>query len=187
VTSRATSVTEDGSSFPDGEVHYACERDCDPKKQFWNGRVFEVASAEDCTAIVGGQLCAVGRAESSDPCSYDPCMRGDALAGCTRADGGLDLNLDTGATACIHSGITSRFAVYRGLQPSVRGMQFTWQVTGGFRPLVSSIAAVSIAVLPQHVQYVPELQRIAIVDGAQLGLSLISLDSLRVEEPWPVY
>jgi hypothetical protein len=66
-------------------------------------------------------------------------------------------------------------------------MSFSWQVTGGFRPLISSIAAVSVAVMPQHVQYVPELQRIALVDGAQLGLSLISLDSLRVEEPWPVY
>ena len=51
----------------------------------------------------------------------------------------------------------------------------------------TALAAVSIIVSPQHVEYVPELQRIAIVDGAQLGLTLVSLDSLRVEDPWPVY
>jgi hypothetical protein len=181
-------VTARPATFPDGGVHYRCERDCDPKKQFWNARVFEVASSVDCTTVLGPARCAVGRAEPNvDPCAYDPCVLEDPLTGCTRFDGGLDLDIDTGATSCIHSGITSRFAVYRGLQPSVRGMSFSWQVTGGFRPLISSIAAVSVAVMPQHVQYVPELQRIALVDGAQLGLSLISLDSLRVEEPWPVY
>jgi hypothetical protein len=186
VTSRPTAVTDQNQPFSDGGVHYACERDCDPKKKYWNGRVFEVGSSVDCLTVLGEPRCAVGRAEASDPCSYDPCEGGE-VGPCSRIDGGLDLAKDMGATACIHSGITSRFVVYRGLQPSVRGMVFSWQVTGGFRPLISSLAQVSIAVLPQHVQYVPELQRIALVDGAQLGLSLISLDSLRVEDPWPVY
>jgi hypothetical protein len=94
---------------------------------------------------------------------------------------------DTGALSCIHAGPTARFVVYRGLSPSLRGMTFSWQTTGGFRALLSSLAAVSIAVSPTHIEYVPELQRIAIVDGAQLGLSLVSLDTLRVEDPWPVY
>ena len=141
------------------------------------------------------QGCGVGAAEPGDPCFYDPCQSVDGA--CTR-EGGLELPGpkimggeilpgDADAISCIHSGINSRFAVYRGLSPSVRGMAFTWQTSGGFRLLLASLAAVSIAVVPVHVEYVPELQRIAIVDSAQLGLSLVSLDTLRVEDPWPVY
>jgi hypothetical protein len=167
------------------EEHFRCTRNCDPQKRYWNSRVFEITSTENCSTVLSGAVCAVGFHEAGDPCAYDPCE--GVPGGCTRLDGSLDLAKDTGATSCIHSGVTSRFAVYRGLLPSVRGMQFSWQTTGGFRPLVASLAAVSIAVLPQQVQYVPELQRIALVDGAQLGLTLISLDSLRVEDPWPVY
>ncbi len=179
-------VSSRAETLANGEEHFRCTRDCNPQKRYWNGRVFEIATKETCTPLVGGPVCAVGPWEPGDPCVYDPCEK-DAFGNCTRLDGSLDLAKDTGATACIHSGVTSRFAVYRGLLPSVRGMQFQWQTTGGFRPLVSSLAVVSVAVLPQQVQYVPELQRIALVDGAQLGLSLISLDSLRVEDPWPVY
>lgn len=186
----SSGLRSDVSSRPEtlanGEEHFRCTRDCNPQKRYWNGRVFEITSSEDCTALVGGPACAVGLREPGDPCFYEPCKK-DALGNCTRADGSLDLATDLDATACIHSGINSRFAVYRGLLPTERGMTFSWQVTGGFRPLVSSLAVVSIAVLPQQVQYVPELQRIALVDGAQLGLTLISLDSLRVEDPWPVY
>jgi hypothetical protein len=170
-----------------GEEHSRCARDCNPQKRYSNSRVFEITSTEDCTALLSGAVCAVGVKQDGDPCSYDPCRKDMPAGACTRPDGSLDLAVDTGATSCIHSGLTSRFAVYRGLLPSVRGMAFTWQTQGGFRPLVASLAAVSIAVLPQQVQYVPELQRIALVDGAQLGLTLISLDSLRVEDPWPVY
>jgi hypothetical protein len=137
----------------------------------------------------------VGPALEGDACRYDPCER-DRLGNCQR-DGalrlpgtkdatGMDVE-DTDALGCIHSGLTARFVVYRGLSPSVRGMTFSWQTGGGFRTLVTSLEAISVAVLPQHVEYVPELQRIAIIDGAQLGLSLVSMDTLRVEDPWPVY
>jgi hypothetical protein len=179
------------------EEVFRCDLDCDPRKTYWNSRVFEVAAdpsafpaGTDCTAFG----CAVGLAQEGDACRYDPCD--PALAGCQR-DGSLRLPgtkdaegndiADHGATSCIFSGLNARFVVYRGLSPSVRGMEFRWQTVGGFRTLVTSLEAVSIAVLPQHVEYVPELQRIAIIDGAQLGLSLVSLDSLRVEDPWPVY
>jgi hypothetical protein len=42
-------------------------------------------------------------------------------------------------------------------------------------------------VLPQHLAYVSEYQAIAVVDAASLGLSFMSLDSLRIQDPWPVY
>jgi hypothetical protein len=184
----------DENGMETGVTLFGCVRSCDPRHKYSQSRVFEIASSPtvDCASNPVPRTCAVGRAEPGDPCVYDPCVEGMDESGnriCTR-DGSIDGFAnpdDKPAEACIHSGLTARFALYRGLSPSVRGMRFSWETTGGFRALVSSIASVSPAVLPQHVQYVPELQRIAVVDGASLGLSLISLDSLRVERPWPVY
>jgi hypothetical protein len=180
----------DAANNPIGTLS-RCVRGCDRRLEYAQNRVFEIASLPtvDCASIPGPRTCAVGLSEPGDPCVYDPCVEGMDESGnriCTR-DGSIDLSDDAAAAKCIHSGLTARFALYRGLSPSVRGMRFSWETTGGFRALVSSIASVSPAVMPQHVQYVPELQRIAIVDGAALGLSLVSLDSLRVERPWPVY
>jgi hypothetical protein len=191
-------VTVAPQTLPNGQTHFRCVRDCNPQKKFLNPRVFEVASSEDCTRVVGEARCNVGLAQPGDPCVYDACESGGELVGCRRTDASLRLpgslspsgapqSPDEGAISCIYSGISSRFAVYRGITPSERGMAFVWQTTGGFRSLSTSLASVSILVSPQQVDYLPELQRIAIVDGAQLGLSLVSLDSLRVEQPWPVY
>jgi hypothetical protein len=198
-----TDVTAFRETQMDGETElFRCERDCDPRKTYWNSRVFEIAADPSAFDPLRGDCsaygCAVGLAQDGDPCRYDPCDPGDRTLGSCRRDGALrlpgtkdasgnDLPADEEALGCIHSGLTARFAVYRGLSPTVRGMQFRWQTVGGFRTLVTSLAAVSAAVLPQHVEYLPELQRIAVVDGAQLGLSLISMDALRVEDPWPVY
>jgi hypothetical protein len=167
-------VSHDVATSREGDL-FRCVRSCDPRRVYSQSRVFEIASSTPCA--IG--MCAVGIREDGDPCVYDA----------NRPDGSIDLvnDADAAAARCIHSGLTARFAMYRGLSPSVRGMRFSWETTGGFRALVSSIASLSPAVMPQHVQYVPELQRIAIVDGAALGLSLVSLDSLRVERPWPVY
>jgi hypothetical protein len=191
VTARRWVLPRDPADPEDDEEVFRCDLDCDPRKVYWNSRVFEVAADHDCSPAG----CAVGAAVEGDVCRYDPCDE-RAVGSCQR-DGSLRLPgtkdaegndiADHGATSCIFSGLNARFVVYRGLSPSVRGMEFRWQTVGGFRTLVTSLEAVSIAVLPQHVEYVPELQRIAIIDGAQLGLSLVSLDSLRVEDPWPVY
>jgi hypothetical protein len=183
-----SNVTARETVLPDESTHFRCELDCDPKKTYWRSRVFEIAARADVNCASGA--CAVGPEEPGDPCVYDPC-EATRDGTCTR-EGGLVLPSsgvtgDLGAISCIHSGITSRFAIYRGLSPSVRGMMFTWQTTGGFRTLLTSIASVSVVVMPQTIEYVPELQAIAIVDGAQLGLTLVSIDTLRVEDPWPVY
>jgi hypothetical protein len=182
-------VTSRPETLPNGETHFRCVRDCDPTKKFRNDRVFEIATKASCDGPGGTRPCAVGAWQPGDPCEYDAC-EGDVF--CRRTDASLRLPGpgepgDTGALACIHSGPTSRFAVYRGLAPTERGMQYSWQTSGGFRALFTTITTVSLIVSPQQVDYVPEIQRIAIVDGAQLGLTLVSLDSLRVEEPWPVY
>jgi hypothetical protein len=159
---------------------YKCVRDCDPRRQHFRGRVFEIgrapacANAENCDAVS-----AVGVATDLDgPCSYDPTVKG----GTTRGVG-----LDEPASACIFENLTARFAVYRGLQASVRDMTFSWDTTGGFIPLAAPLSAVSTAVLPQTLRYVPEYQSFAVVDASALGVSLVGLDTLRVLSPWPIY
>jgi hypothetical protein len=62
-------------------------------------------------------------------------------------------------------------------------MTFTWQTTGGFRPLAISLTAESASVLPEDLVFVPQLGQLAVVDGAALGLSFLSLDTLEVLEP----
>jgi len=152
----------------DGSVVFPCTRDCNPRRRLARSRVFEIASSVEC-----GAACSIGFAQSDDPCAYDARQGG--------------VRLDDAAAACIYESLTARFAVYRGVLPSQRDMTFGWQTTGGFRALLASLTNVSSAVLPQHIEYLPVLQSFAIVDGATLGLSLVHLDTLRVERPWPVY
>jgi hypothetical protein len=83
--------------------------------------------------------------------------------------------------------LTERFALYRGRQPSERDSVFTWQTTGGFAPLLMSLSAVSTTVAPRSLQFLQEPELMAVVDGASLGLSLLSLDTFTVAKPSPFY
>jgi hypothetical protein len=163
----------------DASRDYRCVRDCDPRKRFFRSRVFEIGASgcsakapEDCAKVSVGPS-----TELDGPCSYEPIDKDGETLGITLAEP---------AARCIFENLTSRFAVYRGRQPSVRDMTFGWDTTGGFVPLSASLASVASAVLPQHLAYVPEYQAIAVVDGSSLGLSFMSLDSLRITDPWPV-
>ena len=167
---------------------YRCMRDCDPRKTFYRNRAFEIGTTPTCGGAMGNadqcKSVAVGLATSADgPCSYDPLAPLDPLTG--KPSPGVVLN--TPAAACIFENLTARFAVYRGQEPSVRDMAFTWETTGGFYALAGSLASVSSAVLPQRVKYISEYQAISVIDAASLGVSLMSLDSLRIQDPWPVY
>jgi len=158
---------------------YRCVRDCDPRRQHFRGRVFEIGRTQSCANAANcDAVSAVGVATDLDgPCSYDPTVTG----------GTRGVGLDEPASACIFENLTARFAVYRGLQPSVRDMSFSWDTTGGFAPLAAPLSAVSTAVLPQTLRYIPEYQSFAVVDASALGVSLIGLDTLRVLTPWPIY
>jgi hypothetical protein len=159
-----------GSSPP----AYECVRDCNPRTRLLRSRAFEISSSVDCST----GLCAVGTAPQGDEvCTYDPTAGEAGNQGVMPGGQGSD---------CIFENLLARFAIYRGRVPSARGMSFTWQTSGGFLPLVGSLAATSTAVMPQHIAYIPGYQSIALVDAGILGLSLMSLDTLRMNPEWPV-
>jgi hypothetical protein len=176
----------------DTVVDYAhgnrCVRDCNPRKRWFKNRAFELATTDTCGPNRSEPDCrasGVGAGSADDgPCRYDPVVLDENKNPTTR---GVSLSEPTGAETCIFENLTSRFAVYRGEQPSTRDMAFVWDQTGGFYPLIGSLAAQSTVVLPQSVAYLPELESIVVVDGGSLGLSLMSLDTLLIQDPWPVF
>ena len=93
----------------------------------------------------------------------------------------LNVN-DPEQSRCVFENITARFAVYRGAEPSQRDFAFVWQSVGGFTPLFTELATVnSSAVLPQSLEFVPQLNQVAVADGATQGLVLIDLDTVGLE------
>lgn len=144
----------------DGASSYIeCEFDCDPRKQFFESRVFEI---------------------------FPPPLDGeDKSRPFCRANKATGVNLDSSADGydeqagkCVHRTPTERFAVYRGAAPSVRDMTFTWQTIGGFSTLRIDLGAVSAAVSPQNLVSLPGFNWLSVVDASSLGLALLSLDTL---------
>ena len=160
-----------------------CVRSCDPLRKWSKGRVFEIASdPSNCRAAAepgmpdpGDPLdLRVGCATDGDVCVYDQAT---------------PLKLSDPAAACIFNGLNDRFALYRGRLASVRDAAFTWNTTGGFTPLLMSVASLSSGrvVAPQSIQFLQQPEQMAIVDGASQGLSLFSLDTFSVVKPSPFY
>lgn len=171
---------------PDGSVRYVCARDCDPRRRYFESRVFELSSQE-CDPDVPQSdpaACIIGHDPDAEYCAYDD--RED-VNGVTVF--GAAVGLTGPGSACIFQSLTARFAVYRGRLASQRDMAFSWETFGGFSALNVNIAQQlrTANVLPQSMVYVPQLRRLAVVDGATTGLSLIGLTTLRVSEPSPYY
>jgi hypothetical protein len=156
----------------------ACVRSCSPLRKWAKGRVFEISSSS-CTSTADAEgaplVDRVGCAAPGEvACVYDQ-----------RADDGVQIGGD--AAACIFDGITERFALYRGRTESVRDAAFAWQTTGGYSPLVMSLAAISSTVSPQSIQFLQHPEVLAVVDGSSQGLSLFSLDTFVPVKPSPFY
>jgi hypothetical protein len=177
-----TALNDIGAQASDNRcVHTAS---CDPRKKFFRSRVFELCdSSADQTAFADDDKCQPKAANIG-------CMRAftheDSTTPTMTATNGPLVPGGEGSQ-CIFENLTARFVVARGAQPSTRDMQFVWSVTGGFTPLVMSLAPESTAILPQSMAYIPELGYLAVVDGETLGLSLFDLNSLGVVAPSPFY
>ncbi len=177
----------------------ACVRSCNPLKKWAKGRVFELSSdLMSCRPAQGDMPDAdldpldqrVGCADPGEvACVFDQDNDSFDQDGDGLGDAELPGGVKVGArgSECIFDGLTERFALYRGRQPSVRDAQFQWQTTGGFVPLTMSLAAVSSAVSPQSIQFLRQPEVVAVVDGSSLGLSLFSLDTFEVAKPSPYY
>jgi hypothetical protein len=155
----------------------ACVRSCNPLRKWAKARVFEIAAdPANCLDVAGTdplQLRVGCAAADEVACVYD------------QAQGAV--TIDGRGSECIFDGLTERFALYRGREPSVRDSSFVWQTTGGFVPLSMSLAAVSPVVSPQSIQFLKQPEVMAIVDGSSLGLSLFSLDTFDVSKPSPFF
>ncbi|HEY6078099.1 MAG TPA: hypothetical protein VIW29_04815, partial [Polyangiaceae bacterium] len=176
-------------------------RSCDPRRKWAKSRVFEISSvnepgkclqAEEATdeplalrvgcALKGGEKVEDLVLPQESACVYDQTaagVNGESLLGAVQIGGP--------ASRCIFDGLNARFALYRGRAPSLRDSAFSWTTSGGFAPLVVNMANVSIVVSPQTMQYVSQLERMAVVDGASLGLSLIDFDAFVVAKPSPFF
>lgn len=145
-----------------------CVASCDPAVSGHLGRALEISCSGDCELDAEGRP-VIGLARTSGDLGRDlACVIQDPRGGVGPAE--------PGAECLFHSG-PSRFAVYRGLEPSVRDMQFTWQLRGGFVPLTITVSRSNNSV-PEKLQFVPGLQSVLVVDGGTAGLGVVRLDSL---------
>ena len=166
-----------------------CVRSCDPLRKWSKGRVFEISSiaGDDpkdphCRSVGPGEPLElrVGCARDGEvACVYDQ--------GSADSPGSSAVKPTDAAAACVFNGLNDRFALYRGREASQRDSVFTWHTTGGFSPLVMSLAPLSTVVAPQSIQFLQQPEQLAVVDGASQGLSLFSLDSFTVVKPSPFY
>jgi hypothetical protein len=69
--------------------------------------------------------------------------------------------------ACIYNSLSAQFAVYRGEQPSVPDMEFSWVMSGGFSPFVIPMTAFGQGKKsnPRRLHFVPQVGRLIITDG----------------------
>jgi hypothetical protein len=166
---------------------------CDRRKQYFGQRAFEVCDPsrpdethQERVLDENGKVKLDENGNEVETTVTDfHCGVSDAKVGCV----GKELPVIPGGTAseCIFENLTSRFVMYRGLKPSIRGMTFSWQTTGGFVPASLSLLPQSSSVSPQSLSYLPELGYLAVVDASTLGLLLFDLNSLGVVSPSPYF
>lgn len=139
-----------------------CRLDCNPRKRYFESRVFEICTSG--APAVGGNC----------PDSQTFCQIADPTRGVTAGET---------AESCVYSTPTARFGIYRGAKPSVRDMTFSWQIIGGFNAMRIDFSALSTQVSPNSLVGLPQMNWLTVVDGASLGLVLLSLDNLAPMSP----
>jgi hypothetical protein len=150
-----------------------CEPSCQAYDQKKEGRALEVSCNENCADEAGDLV--VGAALEHDDdgeCSGDVC---DQLCVVDGAD--IPLGPDHPKAACVLQSLHTRFAVYRGRQPSERDMTFSWQLVGGFGSLSLSLSAAR-ASKPARLVPIPGLNSVAVADSGTAGLSLVRTETL---------
>lgn len=146
---------------PDGTR--VCALDCNPLYSERRGRVFELSSTS----------CEDPDPSAPDPCGVGPRTDDDPICAYDSTFGTIDPRSKAGA--CVHDGLARRFAIYRGLEPSSRGMIFSFEVNGGF--VIDSVALSTSQnpVLPVSIENAPWLGAVGVVDSASRGLLMVDI------------
>jgi hypothetical protein len=148
----------------DGEL--ACRLACDPVRGSRRGRLVELSSTS----------CDDPNPEAPDFCGVGPRTSRDVVCAYDSTSGAVQPG--TGAGRCIFDDGTRRFALYRGLEQSARGMAFLFDVGGGF--LIDSVNLSSVTrtnVLPVSLATVPSFGAAGVVDAQDRGVLLIEVRS----------
>ena len=139
-----------------------CVADCNPLVSRQRGRAYEISCSENCPTD-GNRRPPIGYAVPGE----------DVACVVDGAENGIDPGEP--GSQCVFQNITTRFAVYRGLQPSTRDMLFHWQLSDGFTPLViTMIGADRQRSTPSALLYMPETSQMLVSDGSIRGLTFVS-------------
>lgn len=145
-----------------------CVASCDPAVSGRQSRVLEISCRGDCV-LDSDDRPVIGLARTAGDLGRDlACVVDDPRGGVGPGDPGAE---------CLFREGPSRFAVYRGQEPSVRDMQFSWQLRGGFVPLTITVSRANNSV-PEKLQFIPGIQSVLVADGGTAGLGVVRLDSL---------
>ncbi len=142
-----------------------CVRSCDPLVSKLNSRAFEISCGEGCPTDATGRS------------GVGPAVPGQDFA-CVVNDYSDGIDPDEPGAECVFQSLTSRFAIYRGQQPSSREMRFRWQLQSGFVRLSTSVTGNSSSV-PLSLVPVPQLEQLVVPDGTASGLTLLAPRNLR--------
>lgn len=86
---------------------------------------------------------------------------------------------------CLFTSLKSNFVIYRGTKPSQEDMQFQWQVSGAFSPLLINLNVLNDAnTSPQSLVPSPFPGTVMVADGGDKGLVVVDLRSF---SPYPIY
>lgn len=153
----------------------ACVRDCNPLVQGRNSRVFEVSCE-------GDEACRVDedtpRVVGPPQFEEDQRSLGRSMVCVLDAHPTGGLRPTGPGSECVYESPTSRFAIYRGLLPSERDMQFSFRVLGGFSPLSVDLLGINrgrTSTSPEKLTYVPNVNRLLVADGGSTGLVFVGL------------
>lgn len=157
---------------------------CDRRKELYGQRVFEVC---DPAVPFESHTDENGNVVVDSVCDQATNPKVGCVAGVVGGTTQIPVQPNGPASQCIFENLTSRFVVYRGAQPNIPNMTFSWQTTGGFVPQTISMLALSSSVSPQSLNYLPQPGYLAVVDASTVGLALFDLNSLGVVLPSPYY
>jgi hypothetical protein len=139
-----------------------CVADCNPMAEHQRGRAYEISCSQNCPTDALGQP-TVGRAIAGEDFA---CVVDNTEDGIDPGEPGSE---------CVFQSLTTRFAVYRGQEPSRRDMRFRWQLSDGFSPLVIGLTSVDRnRSTPKSLLSWPESSQIIVSDGSARGLTFVS-------------